>query len=426
MENHPIPQDVTGFQFLLIGQMTVKQFAYLAVGCIFAWLSFISQFPGFIKFPLALLFGGTGAALAFLPLEGRPMDVMMMLFFKAVAAPNQYLFHKTGGMLTPYIPHTPQNKKPVATMQENTHAQRDKLKALLGATTNKPLSKLDEREMIFFTTLGAGFPTPAPQEQPMVTIPQPLSTPAPQPVMQAVMPTVQPQPAEPAHPTVQPVATPKPAVVQATQEQKEALEKEAALIKRELEEAKKEAQTGATPQEAEDAHIKVSTLEQELQQTLLQKQDLEQELMSLRQKLETQKQTVVKPVQGELNKDEVKRVHQIPKGGEKSVGLPFVPDVPNIIIGIIKDPRGNVLPNVLIEVKDKDDNPVRAFKTNALGQFASATPLLNGTYTIWLEDPTGKNTFDVIEFSADGTIMQPLEIISSDAREDLRKALFSN
>src|SRR3989344_3329543 len=392
MENHPIPQDVTGFQFLLIGQMTVKQFAYLAVGCIFAWLSFISQFPGFIKFPLALLFGGTGAALAFLPLEGRPMDVMMMLFFKAVAAPNQYLFHKTGGMLTPYIPHTPQNKKPVATMQENTHAQRDKLKALLGATTNKPLSKLDEREMIFFTTLGAGFPTPAPQEQPMVTIPQPLSTPAPQPVMQAVMPTVQPQPAEPAHPTVQPVTTPKPAVVQATQEQKEALEKEAALIKRELEEAKKEAQTGATPQEAEDAHIKVSTLEQELQQTLLQKQDLEQELMSLRQKLETQKQTVVKPVQGELN----------------------------------KDPRGNVLPNVLIEVKDKDDNPVRAFKTNALGQFASATPLLNGTYTIWLEDPTGKNTFDVIEFSADGTIMQPLEIISSDAREDLRKALFSN
>jgi len=34
MDNHPIPQDITGFEFKLIGNMTLKQFAYVAGGAI--------------------------------------------------------------------------------------------------------------------------------------------------------------------------------------------------------------------------------------------------------------------------------------------------------------------------------------------------------------------------------------------------------
>lgn len=109
-----------------------------------------------------------------------------------------------------------------------------------------------------------------------------------------------------------------------------------------------------------------------------------------------------------------------------AVGTPFVPDVPNLITGIIKDSRGNVLPNILIEVKDKDGNPVRAFKTNPLGQFASATPLLSGTYTISFEDPQGKHSFDAVEITANGEVLLPFEIISIDARERLRQELFGS
>jgi len=90
----------------------------------------------------------------------------------------------------------------------------------------------------------------------------------------------------------------------------------------------------------------------------------------------------------------------------------------------VKDSRGNVLPNILIEVKDNNNNPVRAFKTNALGQFASATPLLNGTYTVTFEDSAKVHTFDIVEIVAKGEIMQPIEIISLDKREELRKELF--
>jgi hypothetical protein len=122
---------------------------------------------------------------------------------------------------------------------------------------------------------------------------------------------------------------------------------------------------------------------------------------------------------------ETKFVRSIPQNMAKSVGLPITPEYPNIITGIVKDPRGNSLANILVEVKDNQANAVRAFKTNALGQFASATPLTNGDFTIEFEDPRGQNKFDKIGFSAVGEIILPIEIISVDTREELRRSLFN-
>src|SRR4030042_7091788 len=97
MENHPIPQDITGFQFKLIGDMTVKQFAYVATGVVIAWLLFtVLPFPLVIKIAFALPFAAVGAGLAFVPIEGRPMDLMIGNFFKAVFSPTQYIYQKKG------------------------------------------------------------------------------------------------------------------------------------------------------------------------------------------------------------------------------------------------------------------------------------------------------------------------------------------
>jgi hypothetical protein len=109
----------------------------------------------------------------------------------------------------------------------------------------------------------------------------------------------------------------------------------------------------------------------------------------------------------------------------KSVGLPTTPEFPNILTGIIKDARGNPLPNILVEVKDAQGNAVRAFKTNALGQFASATPLVNGDFTIEFEDQNNQHKFDKVGFKANGEIILPIEIISVDKREELRRSLFN-
>jgi len=61
MENHPLPQDITGFQFKLIGNMTVKQFSYLAVGVILAWITLSLPISIGIRFIFAGFFASLGA-----------------------------------------------------------------------------------------------------------------------------------------------------------------------------------------------------------------------------------------------------------------------------------------------------------------------------------------------------------------------------
>src|SRR3990167_3316868 len=99
MENHPIPQDITGFQFKLIGDMTIKQFAYIAGFVIFGWVVYSFPIYSFIRIPLALLIGSFGAALAFVPISGRPMDIMIANFIRALFNPTQFVYEKSGGSL---------------------------------------------------------------------------------------------------------------------------------------------------------------------------------------------------------------------------------------------------------------------------------------------------------------------------------------
>ncbi|MCH7541796.1 hypothetical protein IH981_03450 [Patescibacteria group bacterium] len=87
---------------------------------------------------------------------------------------------------------------------------------------------------------------------------------------------------------------------------------------------------------------------------------------------------------------------------------PALTNVPNIINGIIKDQKGLMLSNVIIVVKDSNDQPVRALKSNKIGQFAISTPLPNGIYTMALESPS--HIFDIVQVDVDGKVMRPVEI----------------
>src|SRR3989344_5210372 len=94
MENHPIPQDVTGFQFKLIGEMTVKQFAYVAGGVVLAWIVFSLPLLFFIKLIIVIILLFIGFSLAFVPIEGRPMAVMLSHFIRALVVPSLYVYRK--------------------------------------------------------------------------------------------------------------------------------------------------------------------------------------------------------------------------------------------------------------------------------------------------------------------------------------------
>lgn len=403
MENHPIPQDVTGFQFKLIGDMTIKQFAYLITGVIMAWVFFSLPVTDFIKVPLALFFGLFGASLAFLPIEGRPMDTMIGNFLKAISSPTQYVYRKTG---VPVWSQVPIYRK---TLQgPSSQTVKPQPRVFLQTAINIPKNDLDKKELSFFQSL-FGPPNVSSSQVPQNT--------------QGGTPVIitMHDDAKKEEPKKASIA----ANTQAEPSTENVLQEKAALLEQQLQIAKEQEanlQKQAVPTNA--IHEKTLELEKQLEAVLAQKEQLTGQLINLQQKLDQQKKQFFTPGVVTSPKIETKNVKSIPRPMGKSVGLPLTPDVPNLITGIVKNPRNMPLPNILVEVKDNEGNPVRAFKTNSLGQFASATPLLNGTYTMEFEDPKGENRFDFIEIKAVGEIILPIEIISIDTREELRKSLF--
>src|SRR3990170_7107193 len=95
MEHHPVHQNITSFEFRLIGDMTLKQFVILATGSIFAYIFWLLPLPQIIRFPLSGLSAFSGIAFAFLPLEDRPLHRWALSFLRSIYSPTQYLFQKS-------------------------------------------------------------------------------------------------------------------------------------------------------------------------------------------------------------------------------------------------------------------------------------------------------------------------------------------
>ena len=94
MEQHAIPRQITSYEFKLIGFMTLKQFLYLVI---FGPLGYIVAviFPlPFINILLGIAVGGLGVALAFLPINDRPLDIWIRNIWKRLNSPTQFVYHK--------------------------------------------------------------------------------------------------------------------------------------------------------------------------------------------------------------------------------------------------------------------------------------------------------------------------------------------
>lgn len=97
----------------------------------------------------------------------------------------------------------------------------------------------------------------------------------------------------------------------------------------------------------------------------------------------------------------------------KFAQIPTITNLANVINGIVYDKNGNILQNAIIIVKDVDKSPVRALKSNRLGQFAISTPLPNGVYTIEVEDSKEESTYDIFQITLSGSVVSPIEIRST-------------
>ena len=106
MEQHPVPRQITTFEFKLIGFMTLKQFIYLVVFLPTAYVV-LSVFPiPIVNIFLAFIVAFMGVAFAFIPINDRPLDVYIKNFIKRIIYPTQYYYQKSGMQNTIQINQT--------------------------------------------------------------------------------------------------------------------------------------------------------------------------------------------------------------------------------------------------------------------------------------------------------------------------------
>jgi len=146
MDQHPVPRNITGFQFQLIGSMTVKQFGYLLVGLILAFVFFKLPLSIF-RFPIAGVCVFIGFAFAFLPIQERPLDIWVVNLIKSIYSPTLFVWKK-GPVLPEVLTHIP---KMTQTARQQTqiahhHDAKDKLAAYLQTIAPTEQELLDERE----------------------------------------------------------------------------------------------------------------------------------------------------------------------------------------------------------------------------------------------------------------------------------------
>lgn len=333
---HPIPQNVTSFEFKLVGDMTLRQFLYLAAGAGVAYVTFLlfAASAPLLAWPIIVISAGLGVAFAFLPLQDRPLDHWLRAYFKAVYSPTKRVWKVNG---------QPFSSQPLFFQRLNLYVQRN------------------------FSQ--------QPKQLVAINIPQ-----------------IQPHAPQPTIPNLaaKPQALPS----------KEELEKTVSLAKQaqslQVKIIEAERQLGSLKVQASQPGVNPQAYSQEINQVLGHLQTLMSEASQVKRQLEGD------------STPQVTRVTVVPATPKPTINQISLTSTPNVINGIITDHTGNYLDGVVVVIYDKEGLPVRALKTNKLGQFTGSTPLPNGSYTIELEkEPM---TFDVLQVELTGAVLPPLQV----------------
>ncbi len=431
MEQHPVPQNVTTFQFRLIGDMTLKQFGYLCAGAILAFVAYKLPLPFIITWPLTFAFAFLGVGFAFIPVEERPMDVWVFSFFKSIYNPTQYVWIKEAPKPEP----TAQAAKRVVPAHEAAASvtpasppQTQKSKSMLSSLFQSspsamgPGSNLKSNEHA--TTVVTTHPAPS-----MFSWLSDLWTPKQHPSNHEA-PNA---PVSPLQFVPRPVTGHKPQVTPQSVNTTPKTQTESVAVQqkmRELEASLKELQSQlATKNMASD---RVLELQSQLTDVLKQRSTMEDELVSLKRQLTSRGPSVA----AEPDTQPQSATHETPKTTTRStvtvintqddavkVGLPRLTTVANVITGLVQDDEGNMLPGILVTVTNKEGIPVRALKTNKLGQFAASTPLGSGVYFVEVEDPRARFSFSRVQITLNGTVVPALGIVAKSEKQRTREKL---
>ena len=135
--------------------MTLKQFFQLAGGFLVGLIFYSSPLIGIIKWPFAILSVILGAAMAFVPLEERPLENWIFAFFKAIYSPTLFKWKKTTETPKFFQDETPASNVPNPQTQVQDTALKNYLETARVAPG--PLAKLEGAEQGFLAAISGIF-----------------------------------------------------------------------------------------------------------------------------------------------------------------------------------------------------------------------------------------------------------------------------
>lgn len=366
MIEHPIPQNITSYQFRLVGDMTLKQFLELAGGIVLAWFIWSLSLPSFVRWPLIVAAVLLGFALAFIPLEDRPLDQWFIAFFRAIYHPTLFNWKKTAREDIFAFKPKPADRREA--LEAATKAPAAGIQSLLTAYQMAEKPESQDPLLTEWINKSADLALLFPQ----VTVPKKLQ-----------LGTVFPHRREDSSLGV----------------------KETIAAKLESRSAIHPLAPSANPAAVLRGEILLPPKAMVIPENSA--VDVDSSVLSL-----------INPQSPAVEVSELPAVSDVPAEHQhlgispttaQSLVLPTAPTTSNILSGIVLTPDGQILEGAIVEIRRLSDHlPVRALKTNGLGHFSIATPLDNGRYELEVEK--GGSIFDILEIEAKGEIMFPIEI----------------
>lgn len=377
MNQHPIPQNISTYKFRLIGDMTVKQFILLALGIGGAVLFYTSNLLGLIKYTLIGISALIGIGMAFFTIDGRPMETWIKAYLVAIYTPTQFIWRKSP-KIPAFFSYTPSPDTIPAQTQEMLSAavlrKQAGLSSFLQTLPEYQLnSKLNQQEVNHLSQITNLFTHPQTPIPISISTPNPpsLSNPSSSQIHINTLP-IQAPTTTPSESTLSPVPTP-------TQTHSDANRPSGVIVAPEIriiDDHKSQPHPPLT------GTIQISSISS-------------QPITS-----QPQAQTLIQ--QAPINSDVQKPIT------DQNLPFPSTPTTPNTAVGMVLNKDNKIIENAIIEIRDPNGIPVRATKTNKLGQFISTTPLKNGTYQLQV-DKDGYE-FNLISLELKGQILPPLKI----------------
>lgn len=94
MDQHPIPRQITTFEFKLIGPMTIRQFGYVLLTGVLGYGVFLAIPVKILNIVCGLLVFSVGPIFAFVKPNDRPLDVFFGNLYRRLTSPTQYIYEK--------------------------------------------------------------------------------------------------------------------------------------------------------------------------------------------------------------------------------------------------------------------------------------------------------------------------------------------